>query len=85
LRDLSETIANVRAASINRRLTIMVGGWLFLNDPARAVALGADFSVPDVRDAIIVGEKYVSQAWDSPANTHIDQSAIFKQFEGMKF
>jgi MerR family transcriptional regulator, light-induced transcriptional regulator len=71
MRELAATISAVRAASINRRLTIMVGGWLFLSNPEKAVAMGADFSTPDVRDAIILGEKYVSQAWDTRVSPHL--------------
>jgi MerR family transcriptional regulator, light-induced transcriptional regulator len=79
LRDLSSTIAAVRAASINRRITIMVGGWLFLNNPAKAIAMGADFSAPDVRDAIIRGEKYVAQAWDTRPSPEIKQTENFRR------
>jgi MerR family transcriptional regulator, light-induced transcriptional regulator len=64
LRDLPRTIAAVRAASLNRHITVMVGGWQFLQQPNLAVTLGADFSAPDIRDAIIRAEKHVLRAWD---------------------
>jgi MerR family transcriptional regulator, light-induced transcriptional regulator len=64
LRDLPRTIAAVRAASLNRHITVMVGGWQFLQQPNLAVTLGADFSAPDIRDAIVRAEKHVLRAWD---------------------
>jgi MerR family transcriptional regulator, light-induced transcriptional regulator len=68
---LSKTIAELRRVSKNPRITVMVGGWAFQDDPAKAIALGADFSVPDVRDAVVRGESYVARAWqNAPDRAH---------------
>jgi|GEM_PF-1025598 len=63
LRTLSTTIAAVRAVSLNRQLTVMVGGWMFNHDAALAAQHGADFCEPDIRDAIVHAEINVSRAW----------------------
>ena len=67
LRALSATIAGLRAASLNRHITVMVGGWVFNHQAASANTIatqhGADFCEPDIREAIIHAEKNVSRAW----------------------
>lgn len=64
LNDLPKMIQVVRAKSLNRHITIMVGGWQFVDQPQLAMTLGADFSAPDIRDAIKSAEKHVARAWD---------------------
>lgn len=64
LKNLPSTIAALRAASLNKHLCVMVGGWVFSADPALAEKVGADLYTPDVREAILRAEKLVSRAWD---------------------
>jgi MerR family transcriptional regulator, light-induced transcriptional regulator len=63
LRSLAATIAAVRQASLNRHITVMVGGWVFSHQASLATQHGADFCEPDIREAIIHAEKNVSRAW----------------------
>jgi methanogenic corrinoid protein MtbC1 len=60
--ELPATIAAVRRASKNQLLSVMVGGWMFRDNPGLVAAVGADFCVFDVRDGVIQGEKFVSRA-----------------------
>ncbi len=50
--DLALVIAAARKASVNRALHVVVGGVLFVSDPARAVAFGADSGAIDASDAL---------------------------------
>jgi methylmalonyl-CoA mutase cobalamin-binding domain/chain len=62
---LPATIATVRQASRNEHLVVMVGGWVFIDAPEKALAVGADFCVTDVRDAVVKGEKFVASAYEA--------------------
>ncbi len=57
---LARVIASLRAASINPRLCIMVGGSLFLQRPHLIADVGADAGVHDVRDAPGLADKLVA-------------------------
>ena len=70
LRKLSATIAALRSASLNRRITVMVGGWIFNHQTSLATQHGADFCEPDIREAILRAEKNVSRAWDVSHRTN---------------
>jgi hypothetical protein len=41
---------------------------MFIDNPAKAVEMGADFCMRDVRDAVMKGEKFVSQSYAAAAN-----------------
>jgi MerR family transcriptional regulator, light-induced transcriptional regulator len=45
-------VTAVRAASLNKSVHVMLGGNLFVDDPALAVALGADFGARDAAEAV---------------------------------
>jgi methylmalonyl-CoA mutase cobalamin-binding subunit len=62
LDQLPAVLAAVRKASRNPNLVIMVGGWMFANDPHKATTVGADFCVGSVPDALIKGERFVTRA-----------------------
>ncbi len=63
LHTLASSITAIKAASLNRHITVMVGGWIFNHNSTLASQHGADFSTPDIRDAILQAEKHVSRAW----------------------
>ncbi|MCE2722286.1 MAG: B12-binding domain-containing protein [Burkholderiales bacterium] len=62
LQHLPEVLAAVRKASRNPNLVVMVGGWMFVNDPNKPTTVGADFCVGSVTDALIRGERFVTKA-----------------------
>jgi methanogenic corrinoid protein MtbC1 len=49
---LPPVIADVRAASLNTDLKVIVGGRAFENDPARVSQVGADHTAGDAREAV---------------------------------
>ncbi|MET3890912.1 methanogenic corrinoid protein MtbC1 [Bosea sp. OAE506] len=49
---VTSVVTAVRAASRNKSVHIMLGGNLFVDDPALAVALGADFGARDAAEAV---------------------------------
>ncbi|MFM7460333.1 MAG: B12-binding domain-containing protein [Burkholderiales bacterium] len=61
LEQLPSVLVAIRKASRNQKLTVMVGGWMFADNPNKLIA-GADFCVSSVRDALIKGKRYVSRA-----------------------
>jgi methanogenic corrinoid protein MtbC1 len=58
---LKAGITAVRHASRNRAVGVMVGGPIFVADPARAAAVGADATASDGRQAPIVAETLLDQ------------------------
>jgi len=58
--DIAATIALVRDASANPRLSVVVGGYRFTERPDQALALGADFGARDPSHAIALLEPRVS-------------------------
>jgi methylmalonyl-CoA mutase cobalamin-binding domain/chain len=65
---LPAVLAAVRKASRNPNLVVMVGGWMFANNPSQATVAGADFCVSSVTDALIRGERFVAQACHADQN-----------------
>lgn len=59
LDDLAELIDEVRAASRNTRLKVMVGGRVFNDDPALVRQVGADLTARDAREALIASRDAV--------------------------
>lgn len=53
---MAEFVAKLRGASSNPGVRVMVGGPLFLRDPASATAVGADAAADDGRSAVAVAE-----------------------------
>jgi methanogenic corrinoid protein MtbC1 len=49
---LPPVIADVRAASVNTDLKVIVGGRAFENDPSRVAQVGADHTAGDAREAV---------------------------------
>lgn len=49
---VTSVVTAVRAASLNKSVHVMLGGNLFVDDPALAVALGADFGARDAAEAV---------------------------------
>lgn len=58
---LKSGIAAVRHASRNRAIGVMVGGPIFVADPTRASAVGADATAPDGRQAPLVAERLLDE------------------------
>ena len=56
---IASTIAQVRKASRNPNLFVMVGGRLFIEDPALATAVGADAASETAGDALIIADKAI--------------------------
>lgn len=56
LPNMVEMIAEMRAASCNPMVRVLVGGPSFLRDPTRAVIVGADATAVDGRSAVQVAE-----------------------------
>ena len=56
---ITTAIADVRAASTNPNLFVMVGGRLFIEEPALAVAVGADAASGTAGDALIIADKAI--------------------------
>ena len=57
LQDLAQTIATVRRASQNAKVSIMVGGHAFLDNPQAAVQIGADAVADDAIAAVVLAKK----------------------------
>jgi methanogenic corrinoid protein MtbC1 len=57
---LAATIRELRRASANRRLGIMVGGAAFAADPGLAVRIGADATASDGQSAVIEAQRLIS-------------------------
>jgi methanogenic corrinoid protein MtbC1 len=60
LDDLAGRIEAVRAASMNPRLCIMVGGALFAREPDRVGQVGADGAPASAREAPVLADKLVA-------------------------
>ena len=56
---IAATIAQVREASRNPNLFVMVGGRLFIEEPALATAVGADAASETAGDALIIADKAI--------------------------
>ena len=56
------TIAEVRQASRNPKLFVMVGGRLFIDDPTLATLVGADAASGTAGDALIIAAKAIRRA-----------------------
>lgn len=52
-------IARLRSASCNPNLRVIVGGQVFLDDPARVAQVGADATAEDARTAVESAEAFV--------------------------
>jgi len=76
LKDLPSTIVALRAASLNKHLCVMVGGWVFSADATLAEQMGADLFAQDVRDSILRAEKLVSCARDASNRTDNKFSSV---------
>ncbi|WP_054144314.1 cobalamin B12-binding domain-containing protein [Bosea sp. AAP35] len=50
--NVAAVVKAVRACALNKKLHIMLGGNLFVADPALAVSLGADFGARDAAEAV---------------------------------
>lgn len=61
LKDLPSLIALLRQASRNSEILVMVGGRPFIDDPARALALGADATAADGRAAVTLAESLLTK------------------------
>lgn len=85
LRTLSATITALRAASMNRHITVMVGGWVFSQQTSLVVQHGADFCAPDIRQAIVHAEKNVSRAWDQSHRVNNEYAVGKTQFDDTKY
>lgn len=55
--DLTDTIAKLRAQSLNPAIGIMVGGQMFTEKPALAYEVGADATAPNAPAAVLVAQK----------------------------
>ena len=53
---MADLVARLRSASCNPGIRVMVGGPLFLREPACATAVGADAAAQDGRSAVVVAE-----------------------------
>jgi methanogenic corrinoid protein MtbC1 len=49
---IASVVRAVREATLNKNLHIMLGGKLFVDDPALALSLGADFGARDAAEAV---------------------------------
>jgi methanogenic corrinoid protein MtbC1 len=58
---LKSGISSIRHASRNRAIGVMVGGPLFVADPGRARAVGADATASDGRQAPILAEQLLNE------------------------
>ena len=59
---IGSTIAQVRQASRNPSLFVMVGGRLFIDDPALATVVGADAASGTASDALLIADKAIRPA-----------------------
>jgi methanogenic corrinoid protein MtbC1 len=56
---IPSAILAVRSVSRNPRVRVMIGGPIFVEDPALAAQFGADATAPDARQALVVAEALV--------------------------
>lgn len=63
---LAETIKMVRHLSKQRRLCVMVGGGVFMTDPALVTKVGADGTAANAKDAIKLAHSLVGEGAESP-------------------
>jgi len=54
-------IAALRAASRNAGVIVMVGGWVFNQNPALVGEVGADCTAPDARAAVLTAERLLNE------------------------
>ena len=66
--DLARTIQAARKTSLNPRLTVMVGGPLFLRQPELAARVDADGMSTDAIDALILAERLIQQQKEARLN-----------------
>ncbi|MGB0129641.1 MAG: cobalamin B12-binding domain-containing protein [Rhodocyclaceae bacterium] len=71
---LASTIAEIRKASRNRRIGVMVGGPIFLGDPSLVGAVGADATAGNGRDAPAEAEVLLSRLGPAPTD-HSEDAA----------
>ncbi|MBK1662011.1 cobalamin B12-binding domain-containing protein [Paracraurococcus ruber] len=68
LPEMPGLIHNLRAASRNPAIAVIVGGWAFRGDPGLGIAVGANASAPDGRQAALQAEALLSlQAARAPS------------------
>ena len=56
---IAPLIAKLRKHSLNRSVVVLVGGRYFNDNPEQALAMGADATACDAREAIIASKRYV--------------------------
>jgi methanogenic corrinoid protein MtbC1 len=61
LETVARVIKAVRRASSNQSIRIMVGGPVFVREPALAVQVGADAAALDAASAVVVAEGLIRQ------------------------
>lgn len=61
LKGAKKQIADLRAASLNPNLAILVGGAVLLENPDLAKEIGADATTADGRDAPLLAERLVAR------------------------
>jgi methanogenic corrinoid protein MtbC1 len=61
--EVSELIRQIRLASRNRRVGVMVGGPMFVAEPGLASSVGADATASDGREAVRESERLSDGAW----------------------
>lgn len=66
--DLATTIQAARKTSLNPRLTVMVGGPLFLRQPELAAQVDADGMSTDAIDALMLAERLIQQQKEARLN-----------------
>lgn len=60
LQGLSSVIISLREVSMNPELVVLVGGSVFLDDPGRSLAIGADGTAANAPAAIALAERLVT-------------------------
>jgi methanogenic corrinoid protein MtbC1 len=58
---LASTITALRKQSMNREISVMVGGPMFTANPALAIDVGADATAPNAPTAVLVAQKLFDQ------------------------
>ena len=76
LEHLAEFITELRRASQNSSICIMVGGPIFSENPQKAFEYGADVTAADAAEAIQVAEKEVATRQQKSAMKRGDRRAI---------
>jgi MerR family transcriptional regulator, light-induced transcriptional regulator len=61
--ELAETIRSIREQSRNRRIGVLVGGPLFIANPALAAGVGADATAINGREAVHQAEHICDRGW----------------------